>query len=133
MGVRGPLGNWYPWEVLEGKNVLIVGGGFAFTTLRSSIIYMLDPANRKKFKEITVVYGARSPGMLLYKDELIEWEKRDDIDMHITVDATDDPGLEIQRGVRAAHHRAESAPGRCRQLCHRVRTAHHDQIHPAGP
>ncbi|MDX2454868.1 FAD-binding oxidoreductase, partial [Desulfosarcina sp.] len=46
MGLRGPLGNWYPWEGLEGKNVLIVGGGFAFTTLRSSIVYMLDPPNR---------------------------------------------------------------------------------------
>ncbi len=91
MGVRGPLGNWYPWESLEGKNVLIVGGGFAFTTLRSSIIYMLHPDNRSKFGDITVVYGARTPGMLLYKDELIEWEKRDDINMHITVDGTDDP------------------------------------------
>ena len=26
MGIRGPLGNSYPWELLEGKNVLIVGG-----------------------------------------------------------------------------------------------------------
>jgi len=33
MGIRGPLGNWYPWDVLEGKNVVIIGGGFAFTTL----------------------------------------------------------------------------------------------------
>jgi sulfhydrogenase subunit gamma (sulfur reductase) len=91
MGVRGPLGNWYPWEEMEGKNVVIIGGGFAFTTLRSSIVYMLDPGNRPKFKDITVVYGARSPGMLLYKDELAAWEKRDDVNMHITVDATDDP------------------------------------------
>jgi len=98
MGVRGPLGNSYPWEMLEGKNVLIVGGGFAFTTLRSSIIYMLDPANRPKFGDITVVYGARSPGMLLYKDELIEWEKRDDIHMHITVDGTDDPDWKYNVG-----------------------------------
>jgi sulfhydrogenase subunit gamma (sulfur reductase) len=98
MGVRGPMGNWYPWEQLEGKNVLIVGGGFAFTTLRSSIIYMLDPANRSKFGDITVVYGARSPGMLLYKDELVEWEKRDDINMHITVDGTDDPNWKYNVG-----------------------------------
>ncbi len=98
MGVRGPLGNWYPWEQLEGKNILIVGGGFAFTTLRSSIIYILDPANREKFGDITVVYGARSPGMLLYKDELIEWEKRDDINMHITVDGTDDPDWKYNVG-----------------------------------
>jgi len=98
MGVRGPLGNCYPWEMLESKNVLIVGGGFAFTTLRSSIVYMLDPANRSKFNNITVVYGARSPGMLLYKDELVEWEKRDDINMHITVDGTDAPDWKYNVG-----------------------------------
>ena len=91
MGIRGPLGNWYPWDILEGKSLVIIGGGFAFTTLRSSIIYMLDPVNRPKFKDIHVIYGARTPGMLLYKDELAEWETRDDINMHITVDGTDDP------------------------------------------
>ncbi|HUU41665.1 MAG TPA: FAD/NAD(P)-binding protein [Desulfatiglandales bacterium] len=91
IGVRGPLGNWYPWEEMEGKNVVIIGGGFAFTTLRASIVFMLHPENRKKFKDITVVYGARSPGLLLYREELAEWEKRDDINVHITVDATDDP------------------------------------------
>jgi NAD(P)H-flavin reductase len=98
MGVRGPLGNWFPWEDMQGKNVLIVGGGFAFTTLRSSIITMLNPENRSKFKDIHVVYGARTPGMLLYKDELAEWEKRDDLYMHITVDATDDPEWKYNTG-----------------------------------
>ena len=98
MGVRGPLGNWYPWDVLEGKNVVIVGGGFAFTTLRSSIIYMLDPANRQRFGNIEVVYGARSPGLLLYKDELAVWEQRKDINMHITVDATNDPSWKYNVG-----------------------------------
>jgi NAD(P)H-flavin reductase len=98
MGVRGPLGNWFPWEDMQGKNVLIVGGGFAFTTLRSSIITMLNPENRSKFKDIHVVYGARTPGMLLYKEELAEWEKRDDLYMHITVDATDDPEWKYNTG-----------------------------------
>ena len=98
MGVRGPLGNWYPWDRFEGKNLLIVGGGFAFTTLRSSIVYLLDPANRAKYKNITVIYGARSPGMLLYKDELIEWEKREDIEVHITVDGTKDPDWKYNVG-----------------------------------
>lgn len=98
MGIRGPLGNWYPWEIMEGKNIVIIGGGFAFTTLRASIVYMLDPANRPKFKDIHVVYGARSPGMLLYRNELAEWESRDDINMHITVDGTDDPDWKYNVG-----------------------------------
>ncbi len=98
MGIRGPLGNWYPWDEMEGKNVVIIGGGFAFTTLRSSIVYMLHPDNRSRFGDITVVYGARSPGMLLYKEELAAWEQRDDIHMHITVDGTDDPDWKYNVG-----------------------------------
>ena len=86
MGVRGPLGNTWPIEYLEGKNIVIVGGGFAFTTLRSLINYMIFEKNRSKFGDITVVYGAREPGLLIYKDELKEWEKRDDINMNVTVD-----------------------------------------------
>jgi sulfhydrogenase subunit gamma (sulfur reductase) len=89
MGIRGPLGNSWPIEFLQGKNIVIVGGGFAFTTLRSLINYMLDDANRSRFGKITVIYGARNPGLLLYKDELIAWEKRSDIDMNVTVDKGD--------------------------------------------
>jgi NAD(P)H-flavin reductase len=111
MGVRGPMGNWFPWDIMEGKNILIVGGGFAFTTLRSSIVYMLHPDNRPKFGEITVVYGARTPGMLLYKEELIEWEKRDDINMHITVDATDDPDWQYNVGFVPPVTEQKAPPG----------------------
>ena len=81
-----------------GENVVIIGGGFAFTTLRSSIVFMIDPKNRSKFNNIQVVYGARNPGMLLYRDELMAWEKRDDIEMHITVDGTDDPDWKYNVG-----------------------------------
>jgi len=98
IGIRGPLGNWYPWEEMEGKDVVIIGGGFAFTTLRAGIIYMLHPENRPRFKDITVVYGARTPGMLLYKDELAAWERCDDIKMHITVDGTSDPAWKYNVG-----------------------------------
>ncbi len=111
MGIRGPLGNWYPWEMLEGKNVVIVGGGFAFTTLRASIVYMLDPANRSRLGDIHVIYGARTPGMLLYRQELTEWEKRDDIFMHITVDGTQDPAWKYNVGFVPTVTEQKAPPG----------------------
>ncbi len=86
MGVRGPLGNSYPFDRMKGKDVTIIGGGYAFTTLRSTIVYMLDEKNRADFGKITLIYGARTPGMLLYKDTLEEWSKRDDISYNVTVD-----------------------------------------------
>jgi hypothetical protein len=72
IGIRGPLGNGYPIDLFQGKNVLVIGGGFAFTTLRSLIAFFLHPENRNKVKDITVIYGARMPGLLLYKEELAE-------------------------------------------------------------
>lgn len=88
LGLRGPLGNHYPVEDFKGHSVVIIGGGFAFTTLRSLLVYVLE--HRKSYKDITVVYGARGPGLLLYRDELWEWEKRKDLTVHITVDKGDE-------------------------------------------
>jgi NAD(P)H-flavin reductase len=71
---------------MEGKNIVIVGGGFAFTTLRSSIIYMLNEKNRSQFGKITVLYGAREPGEFMYKDVLKQWETDSNIDLTLTID-----------------------------------------------
>jgi len=89
VGIRGPLGNGYPLDLFKGKNLLVIGGGFAFTTLRSLIVYFLHPENRSKIKDITIIYGARMPGLLLYREELAEWEKREDLKVVVTVDQGD--------------------------------------------
>lgn len=86
MGVRGPLGNSFPLKEMEGRDLVIVAGGFAVTTLRAAITWMLLPENREKYGKITFIYGARTPGMLLYKEEMAGWGQRDDIETHITID-----------------------------------------------
>lgn len=86
IGVRGPYGNGFPLERMEGCNVVIVGGGFAFTTLRSLTEFILHEANRDKFKDLTVIYGTRNPGELIYRYDLEAWGKRDDINLNVTID-----------------------------------------------
>ena len=90
IGLRGPYGNGYPMDRLEGSNIVIVAGGFAFTTLRSLTNYVLHPDNRSRYGNVTVIYGARGPGELIYKDDLARWTSRDDLDLHVTVDAGDE-------------------------------------------
>ena len=90
LGLRGPFGNHYPLDQMLGKDIVIVGGGFAVTTLRSTIRYLLDESKRPDFGKIIFFYGARTPGELIYRQEMAQWEKRSDIDVHLTVDNPDD-------------------------------------------
>lgn len=84
MGVRGPYGNSFPIEQFYGKNLLFVTGGIALPPLRTLIWNCLDL--RDKFGDITIVYGARTEADLVYKRELAEWQRRDDVRLIKTVD-----------------------------------------------
>ena len=86
VGIRGPLGNGWPVEEMKGKNLVIIGGGFAFSTLRSLTIFASHEDNRKNYGEIIIIYGNRESGEVLYRDVLEEWEKRDDINVVLTID-----------------------------------------------
>ncbi|RLA94945.1 MAG: hydrogenase, partial [Deltaproteobacteria bacterium] len=70
---------------MKGKKILFIGGGIGLAPLRTLILFMLD--NRDDYDDITIIYGARTPPDLCYKDELKEWEKRPDVNLILTVDA----------------------------------------------
>lgn len=84
VGFRGPYGNTFPIEQWEGKNLLYIAGGIALPPMRCVIWNTIDL--REKYKDITIVYGARSVADLVYKQELKEWEERPDIKLITTVD-----------------------------------------------
>lgn len=84
IGFRGPYGNSFPLDFLEGKNLVFVGGGIALAPLRSLIWNVID--NRDKYKNIDVIYGARSPIDLCFKYDLDAWEKDKTINIVTTVD-----------------------------------------------
>ena len=75
IGFRGPYGNSYPTEAWKGKNLIFIGGGIAMPPIRCAIWYALE--NRDQFGDITVVYGARTVGDMVFADELDEWARHE--------------------------------------------------------
>lgn len=88
VGIRGPYGNWFPFDEFKGKNLLYIAGGVGMAALRSPIEYSFD--TRKDYKKITILYGARSPMDISYKDKLPEWEKNPDTELVLTADKGDE-------------------------------------------
>jgi sulfhydrogenase subunit gamma (sulfur reductase) len=84
MGFRGPYGNSFPLEQMAGKDLLFIAGGIGLAPVRCVIWNALDL--RSKFRDITIVYGARSVGDLVYKQELEEWAARKDATLRLCVD-----------------------------------------------
>jgi NAD(P)H-flavin reductase len=88
IGFRGPFGNSFPLDFLKGKNLIFVGGGIGLAPLRSLIWNVID--NRNKYKDIVLIYGARTPADLCFKYDLDAWGKDRTIKFITTVDRGDE-------------------------------------------
>jgi len=84
VGFRGPYGNWFPLDRMQGSNLLFIGGGIGLAPLRSVIWNCIDC--RDQFADISILYGARTVDDLVYKTELQEWKKMQDVQTTCTVD-----------------------------------------------
>ena len=88
VGVRGPLGNWFPMKKFIGKNILVLGGGIGGAPLRPVIQYVLD--HRSDYGRLTILWAARRPDLLVFTDEYNEWCAAPDTSLHLTVDTADE-------------------------------------------
>lgn len=88
VGIRGPFGRGFPYEKFRGKDVLFAPGGLGLAPLRSLINQVLD--ERSTFGRVMILYGARNPSEMLFKEELQEWAERGDLELHVTVDRGDE-------------------------------------------
>jgi NAD(P)H-flavin reductase len=87
VGIRGPFGNGFPLEALQGKDLLLVAGGIGLFPLRSLVQYTLD--HRDSFGRVILLFGARSPAERLFLDELVAWSQSPAIEFYETVDRGD--------------------------------------------
>jgi sulfite reductase subunit B len=88
LGVRGPFGHGFPITKMKGKDMLFAAGGLGLAPLRSLINEVLD--QRGSFGRVVILYGTKHPSEILFKDELLEWAERDDVEFHMTVDRGDE-------------------------------------------
>lgn len=84
IGVRGPFGTTWPLRDANGADVVVLAGGLGLAPLRPAVEALL--AERESYGRLLLLYGARTPGDLLYPQELEDW-RAEGLDVHLTVDA----------------------------------------------
>lgn len=85
--IRGPYGNPFPFEEIKGKNIYFIAGGIGLPPLRSLINMVFD--QREEFGEVKILYGAKTPDELCFKEELKKWAELPEIEVLTTVDKPD--------------------------------------------
>jgi NAD(P)H-flavin reductase len=71
--LRGPYGNGFPLDFIEGKDIVMVTGGCGIPPIAALVEYIIK--NKNKFNNIYLLYGAKNPDEILMKDKIKEWEK----------------------------------------------------------
>ena len=89
--IRGPFGNTFPVERLEGNDILFIAGGLGLAPLRPLITYMFEEANRDRYGKIQMLIAARSSADFIYFREYEEWRKIKDAEVTLTIDR-EEPG-----------------------------------------
>jgi NAD(P)H-flavin reductase len=84
IGIRGPFGRPFDLEGMRGKDLLLISGGCGLAPMRSLIQYAQDRPG--DFGLVTILYGAKSPEDMLFKDEIRAWEASERYACAATVD-----------------------------------------------
>ncbi len=84
--LRGPYGSAWPMESMKGFDLVIACGGVGLAPLRPAIYHIVQ--NRSDYGRVFLLYGARTPGDMMYADEYEAWRDAD-ISVETTVDIGD--------------------------------------------
>ena len=84
IGVRGPFGQGWPLEDLDGHDVVMMAGGIGLAPIRPVVYWLLR--HRDRCKRLVLLFGCRSPEDRAFVAELEAWERASSIDVLVTVD-----------------------------------------------
>ena len=93
---RGPFGSGWPLGKARGRNLVLVAGGIGLAPLRPVVEYVRK--NRDSFREVYLLYGAKTSDDLLFTQELTQWAEG--ITVLLAADEVrGEPSLPVQEGV----------------------------------
>ncbi len=84
VGARGPYGKPFPVADWKGRSIYIIGGGIGLAPLRPVVDYVLQ--HRSDYAGIEILFGARTPQDMLFKDDLATWQADSAVRLHTTID-----------------------------------------------
>lgn len=91
--IRGPYGKGYPMEELEGKRLILIGGGCGVASIRGVVHYLLR--NKDRYKDVRTFVGFRSHDLILFREELPSWEGVGELNISLDTakGITEDPSV----------------------------------------
>ncbi len=91
LDVRGPYGRGWDVEDGAGGDVVVVAGGLGLAPLRPAVLRLA--AERDRYRQVALLYGARTPRDQLYPEELLRWRDQGlDVQSIVDVGTADWPG-----------------------------------------
>jgi sulfhydrogenase subunit gamma (sulfur reductase) len=81
VGIRGPYGHGFPLDEFRGKDVCLIAGGLGIAPIRSFLEHILR--RREQFGKLILIYGMRHSIDLLFRHEVKNLLRRDDIDVFV--------------------------------------------------
>lgn len=92
IGIRGPFGQGWPLEKLQGKEIIILTGGLGSAPVISGIDYLF--ANQAQYGAIHILHGVKAVDEFIYKDRYQRWQTNEQIHVSLACDS----------GVEGWHH-----------------------------
>ncbi len=83
--IRGPLGKEIDFAEIFGRELVLIAGGIGLAPLRSVIKNIEN--NPETISKLAIVYGAKNPEEMIFKEDLAKWSKV--FDLQLIVDRAD--------------------------------------------
>ena len=80
--LRGPVGGYFVWDGSPAGPLMLIGGGSGIVPLRAMLRHRIAQGSAVP---VRLLYSARAPGDLIYRDELVAAAREPGVDIRFTL------------------------------------------------